>query len=282
MKTRIITAIVAILIFIPVLLFSHTVIFPIAFGILATVAAWEILACVGMRKNTGAVLLSMVATVAAMVGAGILSRVDGGTDRFEQLLLIFAYVYLFLMLTLSVFSKGKFPIGRALTAAAMIFYVVYGFSSVLLLRAEPHGGYLYLLIFLSAWVTDTGAYFTGVFFGKHKLIPDVSPKKTVEGAVGGVFFCVLTFVIFGVVVGAISDLTPHYIRLALVGAVVSVVSMIGDLIASLLKRKYGIKDYGKLFPGHGGVMDRFDSVLAVSVVMLVFTMFLDFFERVGI
>lgn len=270
MKTRIITAIVAILIFVPVLLFSDTVIFPIAFGLLAVVAAWEMISCVGMRKNTGAVILSMAATVAAMVGAGYLSRIEGGTDHFLRYLLIFTYVYLFLMLTLSVFSKGKLPVSRALTAAGMVFFIVFGFASVLLLREAPHGGYLYLLIFLSAWVTDTGAYFTGVCFGKHKLIPDVSPKKTVEGAIGGVFFCVLTFVIFGVVVGAISDLTPHYVRLALVGAVVSVVSMIGDLIASLIKRKYGIKDYGKLFPGHGGVMDRFDSVLATAPFLFMF------------
>ncbi|MBQ8288193.1 MAG: phosphatidate cytidylyltransferase [Clostridia bacterium] len=269
MKTRIITAIVAILIFVPVLIFSDTVVFPIACGVLAVVAAWEMLSCVGMRKNAGAVLLSLVATAAAMVGAGYLSRI-GKTDRFEQLLLTFTYVYLFLMLTLSVFSKGRLKVSRALTAAGMIFFIVFGFSSVVLLREAPHGGYLYLLIFLSAWVTDTGAYFTGVFFGKHKLIPDVSPKKTVEGAIGGVFFCVLTFVVFGVIVGQISDLTPHYVRLALVGAVVSVVSMIGDLIASLIKRKYGVKDYGKIFPGHGGVMDRFDSVLATAPFLFMF------------
>lgn len=270
MKTRIITAIVAILIFVPVLIFSNTIAFPIAFGILAVVAAWETISCIGMKKNTLAVLLSLAATATAMVGAAYLTRTSGGTDRFEQLLLTFTYVYLFLMLTLSVFSKGKFPVGRALTASAMVFYVVFGFSSILLLRAEPHGGYIYLLAFLSAWVTDTGAYFTGVFFGKHKLIPDVSPKKTVEGAIGGIFFCVLTFVAFGFIVGKISDLTPHYFRLALVGVVVSVVSMIGDLIASLLKRKYGVKDYGKLFPGHGGVMDRFDSVLATAPFLFMF------------
>ncbi|MBQ8382389.1 MAG: phosphatidate cytidylyltransferase [Clostridia bacterium] len=269
MKTRIITAIVAILIFVPVLIFSDTVVFPIAFGLLAVVAAWEMLSCVGVRKNIAVTLLSLLATAAAMAGAGYLSR-TGGTDRFEQLLLTFTYVYLFLMLTFSVFSKGKLPVSDALTAAGMIFFIVFGFSAVVLLREEPHGGYLYLLIFLSAWITDTGAYFTGVFFGKHKLIPDVSPKKTVEGAIGGIFFCVLTFVIFGVIVGQISDLTPHYLRLALVGAVVSVVSMIGDLIASLIKRKYGVKDYGKIFPGHGGVMDRFDSVLATAPFLFMF------------
>ncbi len=270
MKTRIITAVVAILIFVPVLIFSNTIVFPIAVGLLAVMAAWEMIACIGMKKNLAAVLLSLAATAAAMVGAAHLSRTPGGTDHFEQLLLTFTYVYLFLMLTLSVSSKGRLKVSRALTAAGMIFYIVFGFASILLLRAEPHGGYLYLLIFLSAWVTDTGAYFTGVFFGKHKLIPDVSPKKTVEGAIGGIVFCVLTFVAFGAIVGKISDLTPHYLRLALVGAVVSVVSMIGDLIASLIKRKYGVKDYGWIFPGHGGVMDRFDSVLATAPFLFMF------------
>lgn len=269
MKTRIITAIVAILIFVPVLIFSNTIVFPIAVGLLAVMAAWEMISCIGMKKNYTAVLLSLAATAAAMAGAGYLSR-TGGTDHFEQLLLTFTYVYLFLMLTLAVFSKGRLKVSRALTAAGMIFFIVFGFSSVVLLREEPHGGYLYLLIFLSAWVTDTGAYFTGVFFGRHKLIPDVSPKKTVEGAIGGVVFCVLTFVAFGAIVGKISDLTPHYLRLALVGAVVSVVSMIGDLIASLIKRKYGVKDYGWIFPGHGGVMDRFDSVLATAPFLFMF------------
>lgn len=270
MKTRIITAIVAILILIPVLIFSGTVIFPIACGLLAVVAVWEMLSCVGLLKKWAVSILSLAGTAAAMTGAGILSRMGGGEDRYLQYLLIFFYVYLFVMLTFSVFSKGKILVGDALTAAGMVFYIVFGFASVVLLRYEPSGGYLYLLIFLSAWITDSGAYFAGVFFGRHKLIPDVSPKKTVEGAIGGVITCILTFVIFGVVVGAISDLTPHYVRLALVGAVVSVVSMIGDLIASLIKRKYGVKDYGKIFPGHGGVMDRFDSVLATAPFLFMF------------
>ena len=269
MKTRIITAIVAILIFVPVLIFSDTVIFPIAFGLLAMVAVWEMLSCVGVLKKWPVSVLSFVASAAAMAGAGYLSRI-GEVDRFLQLLLIFTYVYLFLMLTFAVFSKGKLPVSDALTAMGMVFFIIFGFSSVILLREEPYGGYLYLLIFLSAWITDTGAYFTGVFFGKHKLIPDVSPKKTVEGAIGGIFFCVLTFVVFGLIVGQIADVTPHYVRLALVGAVVSVVSMIGDLIASLIKRKFGVKDYGWIFPGHGGVMDRFDSVLATAPFLFMF------------
>lgn len=268
MKTRVITAIVAILIFIPILIFSNTVVFPIACGVLALVAAGEVLSCVGVLKKLSVSVLTLTAVAAAMAGALYLSR-TGGADAFLQLFLIFTYIYLFVMLTLAVFSKGQFPIGDALTVVGMIFYVVFGFSSVVLLRQAPNGGYLYLLIFLSAWITDTGAYFTGVFFGKHKLIPDVSPKKTVEGAIGGVITCILTFLAFGAIVGAISELTPHYLRLTVVGLIASIVSMVGDLIASLLKRKYGVKDYGKLFPGHGGVMDRFDSVLATAPFLFI-------------
>ena len=278
MKTRIITAIVAILIFVPVLVFSNTIIFPIACGILAMVAAGEILACVGVLKKWPVSILSLAAVAAAMGSVGYLSRVEGGADTFQQLLLTFTYVYLFAMLAFAVFSKGNLPIADALTVAGMIFYVVFGFASVVLLRETIHGAYIYLLIFLSAWITDTGAYFTGVFFGKHKLIPDVSPKKTVEGAVGGVITCIVTFVVFGWIVGAISDLTPHYLRLALVGFVASIVSMVGDLIASLLKRKYGVKDYGKLFPGHGGVMDRFDSVLATAPFLYILADLLKLFS----
>lgn len=269
MKTRIITALVALLIFIPVLIFSGTFLFPTVCGLLAIVAVYEMLSCTGVLKNPAVAIPSFLGAGAAMVGVGFLSRLGSGEERFLQYLLIGVYVYLFWMLTVAVFSKGKLPVGDALTTAGMVFYIVFGFASVVLLRYEPYGAYLYLLIFLSAWLTDSGAYFAGVFFGKHKLIPDVSPKKTVEGAIGGIVTCVLTFVIFGVIVGAISDLTPHYIRLALVGAVVSVISMIGDLIASLVKRKYGVKDYGKLFPGHGGVLDRFDSVLATAPFLFI-------------
>lgn len=269
MKTRIITAVVAILIFIPVLIFSGTWIFPAAVGLLSLLAVYEMLSCIGLQKRWTVSILSCIGAAAAVAGAGILAGADGGSDRFLQLFAVFFYIYLFLMLTLAVFSKGGLPVGDALTAAGTVVYIVFGFVSILLLRAEPHGEYLYLLIFLSAWITDSGAYFAGVFFGKHKLIPDVSPKKTVEGAIGGIITCVLTFVIFGLIVSKISDLTPHYLRLALVGAVVSVVSMIGDLIASLIKRKYGVKDYGSIFPGHGGVLDRFDSVLATAPFLFI-------------
>ena len=123
-------------------------------------------------------------------------------------------------------------------------------------------------MFIGSWVSDTGAWFFGRLFGKHKLIPEVSPKKTVEGAVGGVLSAALAFVLYGFIIHRIdASLSPNYLILAVSGVICAIVSQFGDLIASLVKRHYGIKDYGNVFPGHGGVMDRFDSVLLVSPVL---------------
>jgi phosphatidate cytidylyltransferase len=124
---------------------------------------------------------------------------------------------------------------------------------------------------VGAWFTDIFAYFTGRLFGKHKLIPDVSPKKTVEGSIGGMIFCSLAFVgyaaIYNLWLMPESGDTISYVLMALVGLVASVVSQVGDLSMSVLKRHYGIKDFGWIFPGHGGILDRFDSVLAVSILL---------------
>ena len=138
---------------------------------------------------------------------------------------------------------------------------------MVLLRRLNNGEYLYLLPFLGAWVSDSFAYFTGRLFGRHKLIPDVSPKKTVEGAIGGIVFSMAGFALFGFVVSLFADVTPNYPALILLGLPVSLVSIVGDLFMSLVKRRYDVKDYGRLFPGHGGVLDRFDSVLATATVL---------------
>ena len=106
-------------------------------------------------------------------------------------------------------------------------------------------------------------------FGKHKLIPDVSPKKTVEGSIGGIVFCALGYIIYGLLVSKFFEVEMNIIALAVFGVLVSVISQVGDLAASLIKREYGVKDYGRLFPGHGGVLDRFDSVIAVASALMV-------------
>jgi phosphatidate cytidylyltransferase len=190
------------------------------------------------------------------------------------LLPLLVCVPLLTTLAVAVFSHGKVDIRDASSGYVLWLYSFVGFMALIYMHDMIAGGqYFYLLAFIGAWITDIFAYFTGVLLGKHKLIPDVSPKKTVEGAIGGVVFCALAFVGFGLLYNTLwvaegaSKLS--LVMMAVIGVLVSIVSQIGDLSLSLLKRKYGIKDFGKVFPGHGGVMDRFDSVLAVSIMLLV-------------
>ena len=121
-------------------------------------------------------------------------------------------------------------------------------------------------VLISAWITDCGAYFAGYFFGKHKLIPEVSPKKTVEGAIGGVIGCAIAnTVLYAVYSNFIFETSANnYASIVVASVITSIVGMCGDLTASLIKRNYGIKDFGNLIPGHGGIMDRFDSIMFVS------------------
>lgn len=265
MKTRIISAVVMLAIFIPCLIFSHTAVFDIVIAILSLFAMFEMLCCIRQRRNTAFAVPIYIISVILPLGIRVMPL---GMSFFEISSLVFVLL-LFYMLAMAVFSKGKIEPQSIGFLFTMTFYVLFGISSVIGIRAMPNGQYLYLLIFISAWVTDTGAYFVGVFFGKHKLIPDVSPKKTVEGALGGIASCILGFVIFGVIMQFGFKFTPNYLILILLAIILSVISMCGDLIASLIKRSYKVKDYGHIIPGHGGIMDRFDSIIATSSVMCV-------------
>lgn len=142
---------------------------------------------------------------------------------------------------------------------------------VILNKIDKVHGLMYLILGLGgAWIADTAAYFSGTFFGKHKLCPAVSPKKTIEGFVGGIVVTGLLFIlinfIYSKILPGVSDYTVsvNYLEVFLLGVALAVVGTIGDLSASVLKRQCNIKDYGNIMPGHGGAMDRFDSVLFVA------------------
>jgi len=140
-----------------------------------------------------------------------------------------------------------------------VFYIVYFSFHVTLVEQAGDFGIMVWLIFLTAFGTDMSAYFTGLAFGKHKLCPDISPKKTIEGATGGVLGSVVFCGLFGHFFA--NGLLVHCL---IIGALGGVISQLGDLTASVFKRFMGIKDYGNLIPGHGGVLDRFDSVLLTA------------------
>ncbi len=278
MKTRIITGVVMISLFIPILIFSDTWAFPILIALLSLKASFEILKCDG-TKNPVLIVLSSVFAFATPLLARLSSVFEFGRGRFTQLYLFAFFFYLIINLTFSVFSHGKYPVDRSAMTFLCIFYTVTSFTCIIFLRDVKFGKYIYLLTFIAPWISDTFAYFIGSFFGKHKLIEDVSPKKTVEGCIGGIVFTGVSCVIYGIIlVHAIhTKFTPSYLALFVIGVVISVISQIGDLSASLIKRHFNVKDYGKIFPGHGGVMDRFDSVFPVAPILLIATIVLSNF-----
>lgn len=271
MLTRILTAIVAIAVFLPVLYFSHTPVFAAVLALLSLIAVLEMLRCVGLwRRFALTVPVCLTAAVLPLLPYW-LARAD--MERAMVLAALALMIYAFAVMT---FSKGKIKLEDASVALTATAYVIACFTALSVLRyGVNEGKYVYLICFIGAWVTDTFAYFTGFLFGKHKLIPDVSPKKTVEGSVGGVVFCIASMLLYGYIISILTKgtLTPNYLLLGASGLAISVVSQIGDLLMSAVKRQYGIKDYGKLFPGHGGVLDRFDSVLAVALVLFLITPF---------
>lgn len=169
---------------------------------------------------------------------------------------------------------------RSVTDAALTFfgvtYVAMLFSYVYLLRTAANGQFFVWYIFAASWGCDTCAYFCGYYLGKHKLAPVLSPKKTIEGAIGGVLGAILLCVIYGMIIAGPVNIDPAVmLKISLlVGLVGSVVAQIGDIFASSIKRKMKIKDYGHLIPGHGGVLDRFDSLLLVApVIVLILELF---------
>lgn len=267
MLKRIITAVVAIAVFFPVLYFSQLWIFPAVISLLSMIACFEMLRCIGAIKHYA------YSVVLLLISAGLpLLPFWLETSQVEHILVLTLIVLALYLFTVMTFSRGKITFSHAGTAFLTTFYIIAAFTSLTLLRYRVDAGnYVYLICFLGAWVTDTFAYFCGFLFGKHKLIPDVSPKKTIEGSVGGTLFCILAMIGYGWIVQTISkgSVSANYLVLGLSGLFISVVSQVGDLLMSAIKRTFGIKDYGKLFPGHGGVLDRFDSVMAVALSLLV-------------
>lgn len=274
MKLRILTAIVGIPLVVVVLAFSHTPVLPFVAALLAGVGVFEMLGCIGIRRKLSVSIPSiLLASAAALLIRYAIGRMEF-KSYFFAIFASVAFIYMFYLMVLAVVSKGTKSIGDMAMTVITTLYITVGFASIVLLRdftvvGDPDTGMaLFALVFVGAWVPDGAGYFVGRAFGKHKLIPDVSPKKTVEGAIGGVVFGAAAFVLFGFIMQSFGVCKANYIQLAAAGLVVSVVSIFGDLIASLIKRQYGIKDYGKIFPGHGGVMDRFDSILAVAPFIL--------------
>jgi len=265
MKTRTITSVFILLVTIPLIIFSQYIIYPIALAALSFVATYEILRALSVEKEYLLSVPAFILSAALPFGSFFVTA-----EKSQLYLLTIAalmFFYLIYIMGVAVFSKGRISFKMISEVFMIITYVIVSFSSLSIIRYinRDVGVFWLALVFIVSWVSDSGAYIVGSLIGKHKLIPDVSPKKSVEGSVGGIFLATVCFVLYGIAVEHFTDKDANYIILVVAAILLSVISQIGDLIASLIKREYGIKDYGKILPGHGGIMDRFDSILAVSL-----------------
>ncbi len=271
MKQRIITAIVMAVVGIPLLWLSFyeetSFILAIGASVVSLCVMFEVLRCQGKHKAW----LFAIPLYLLSLGMPLLTLLY--QEKHADYLMVFVMaIFLFVMYSFAcaIFLKGKMVFSEVASVLTSSIYVVFCYSCIPLLRAVPNGEYFYLLAFIGPFVTDIFAYFTGVTLGRHKLIPEISPKKTIEGAIGGTLFGTLAFPLYGFVLAQVSSIpmSPNYLMLTLGGFLVAILSQIGDLVASWLKREYGVKDYGKIFPGHGGFMDRFDSVLPTAAILV--------------
>lgn len=263
MKTRIISATVGVALFFVILILSTNIVldtyFPIiltlAIAALAAVGNYEILSNTGIVRNKIITVISMVFTALGTVLFAL---------GFDKAALLAHFIFVAVLLAVSLFIHEKTSPAELAAAQAYSLFLAFSFSCVDKVLRE-YGMFFFILIFLFAWASDTFAYFTGVFLGKHKLCPALSPKKTVEGAVGGIVGCMLSVMVACLINGIdFSDIKLWV--LVLTTPIFSICGMVGDISASYIKRHSGIKDYGNIMPGHGGVLDRFDSVLLIAPV----------------
>ena len=263
LQKRTLFAVLALAIFLPVL-FVGGLLLQIGIGLLAMLAVHELLHMKGLKTMTIEGALTLFATFALTVPLEnylTFLPVDGNVVAYSILITI--------MLGTTVFSKS-YTIEDAVFPIAVSFYAGFGFNA--LLDARVAGFDKVLLALFIVWATDSAAYLIGMNFGKHKLAPRVSPNKSIEGFIGGILGAVLVTVLFMLVDSTVA--LPYGIyRMSLFAVFFSVAGQFGDLIESAMKRYFGVKDSGKFIPGHGGVLDRFDSMLVVFPIMHLFGLF---------
>ena len=256
MKIRIISGVIFTAMMALLFFFVPPVVTAITVAIVCAVAAWEVLHTTGLVRSPW--LIACAAVMAALVA---LWSYFGGA---YAPMLLGILLYTALLFGHMLYSRGKTPVeqmGYCLLAGLVLPFLL---SALLRIRMLPQGRVLLLIPFIMAYCSDTGAYFIGVCFGKHKMCPNISPKKSWEGFVGGIAVAVLVMLAYALLLARTTDLQINLVMALVYGLVGALGSVFGDLMMSVIKRQAGIKDYGKLIPGHGGILDRFDSVLITA------------------
>lgn len=258
-KTRIITALVLLPILVVILLAGTPV-------VAAAVLAVAIMGLYEFFKATGVAKHRLLCAAGYVAAAAVALR---GYIPSEAYLPLF-YIFMLTVFCIMLKCHASLDVKACGTVVFGLIYIPFFLSTLVDIRSLENGKFLLWLVFIGAFLTDTCAYFCGVFLGKHKLCRNVSPKKTVEGSLGGVLGCAAACLAYGLLLERIGGLAVSYPRLFILGLLMAVVSQVGDLSASVIKRSFGIKDYGNIFPGHGGILDRLDSVIMIAPMVLLY------------
>ncbi|AQS03839.1 phosphatidate cytidylyltransferase [Clostridium beijerinckii] len=192
-------------------------------------------------------------------------------NNFENMMYV-VVAATFILLIFPVINLKYTFIDTSLTLLGFIYCGIL-FSFVYLVNVKAHGEFLVWIIFIGSWLSDTAAFYSGKLFGKHKLSPKVSPKKTIEGSIGGLVGATVFTGIFGMVVQRYVNIMPIY-NYFIIGILCGLFGQLGDLVASSIKRYVGVKDYSNLIPGHGGVLDRFDSIIFAAAAVFYYLTFI--------
>ena len=259
MKTRVITAAVLVPVLLVVVLAAPKIVTAIIWGAMLAIAAYELLYRTELVRHTRLVIYS-----AAMAFAVTMWSYLGAEHAWGQLGVMLFTMLLFAEMMMSHVKVTFDKICMCLAAGLLGPFLL---SSLIRIHTMKTGKFLILIPFIVAFASDAGAYFAGRFFGAHKLAPVISPHKTVEGAVGGIICAVVCMVLYTLVLQLAFEFYVNYLYAVLYGLLGSLVGIVGDLCFSVIKRQTGIKDYGNLIPGHGGVLDRFDSMMLVGPLM---------------
>ena len=255
MKTRIITAAIAIPLLLVVLMVLDKAIAAVVWGLIMGIAAYELLFGTGLIREPRLVIYSCVMAFAVTIWSYF-----GAVHAYFLLLVM---VFLVVLYAEMMASHVKITFDKLALCVMGGLIVPFLLSSIVRILAMKIGRYVILIPFAIAFVSDSGALFAGMLFGRHKLAPVISQHKTIEGVIGGVIASVLAMVIYAVVL-QFSHFDVNYINAILYGVFGSIAGSFGDLCFSVVKRQTGIKDYGNIIPGHGGILDRFDSMMLVG------------------
>ncbi len=256
MKVRVITAMVMLPLLAVAVFALPKVVTAILFGVMSALAAYELLYPTELVRHPRMVVYSMIA--AFLLPLWCYSGLEYGW----MLLMILAFTGALFGEMMA--SHIKIPFEKVTYCYAAGLLIPFLFSSIVRIHNSDIGDRVVIIPFVLAFLSDSGAYFAGKFFGSHKLAPVISPKKTVEGVVGGVMAAILGMLIYGVIMQFGFRMQVNYSIAVLYGLLGSLGGVFGDLCFSVIKRQTGIKDYGKLIPGHGGILDRFDSMMIVG------------------